>query len=68
MPLGPEEREYVLRAAVDILRHSKREKLLAILGNRLEAGDYPEQRERELDEVVLAIASAINEKLVENRG
>ena len=65
MALSVEDREYVLASAVDILRHRKRDRLLEILRQRLEAGDYLDERERRLDEIVLALATAIDEKLCE---
>jgi hypothetical protein len=68
MALDEDDRQYVLDAAVDILRHRQRARLLAILRDRLEAGDYPDERERRLDEIVLALACAIDEKLSEHGG
>jgi len=68
MTLDQDDREYVLGAAVDILKHRQRARLLAILRDRLEAGDYADERERRLDEIVLAIACAIDEKLSEHGG
>lgn len=65
MALSAEDKEYVLASAVDILRHRKRERLIVILRDRLEAGDYPDERERKLDEIVLALTTAIDEKLCE---
>ncbi len=63
MPLDPEDREYVVSSVVDILRHRKREKLLEILRERLEHSDYDDAVEKDLDQVVLALARAIDEQL-----
>ena len=63
MPLDEREREAVVRATVDILRHKRRDRLLAILEERLDRGDYDDEAERSLDEIVLALASAIDERL-----
>lgn len=63
MPLDREDREYVVSSVVDILRHRKRDKLLEILRERLQMGDYEDGEEQELDQVVLALARAIDEQL-----
>lgn len=70
MSLSPEDREQVIDAAVDLLRHHKRERLLKILEDRLERDDYPRERERErdLDRVALALARAIDEQLGGSEG
>jgi hypothetical protein len=63
MSLDPEDREYVVSSAVDILRHRKRERLLQILKDRLAQDDYDDEKERELDQVVLSLALAVDEQL-----
>lgn len=63
MSLDPEDREYVVSSAVDILRHRKRERLLQILKDRLAQDDYDDEKERELDRVVLSLALAVDEQL-----
>ena len=63
MSLTPEEREVVIETAVQILKHRKRERLAAILAQRIENGDYPCDEERQLDQIALAIARAVEEEL-----
>jgi len=63
MSLSPDEREHVIRIAVDVLRHKKRERLLEILRDRLEREDYPDTREQSLDEIAYALARAVDERL-----
>lgn len=53
----------VIEAAVQLLKHSKRERLIAILAQRVKDGDYPCDEERRLDEIALAIARAVEEEL-----
>ena len=63
MPIDPKDREYVISSVVDILRHRKRERLVSILEERLSSGDYDDDKERDLDQVVLALAKVVNEQL-----
>lgn len=63
MPLGEEEREYVVRTVVELLRHRKRKRLLEILRDRLDRGDYPDEHEQSLDEIAYALARAVDERL-----
>ncbi|MBW2524401.1 MAG: hypothetical protein JRI23_09510 [Deltaproteobacteria bacterium] len=65
MALSAEEREYIVRTAVDLLRHRSPERVLTILADRLAQDDYDSPAERELDEVALAIARAIHRELEE---
>ena len=65
MPLSDDEREYVIATAVEILRHHKRDRLLEILADRLAAGDYPDDDERDLDHIAHTIASTIHAQLPE---
>ena len=65
MPLTPQEREQVLATALELLRHKQRDRLLQILADRLAAGDYPDDRERDLDEIACALARAVDEQLPE---
>jgi len=65
MPLTPQEREQVLTTALELLRHRRRDRLLQILADRLAAGDYPDERERDLDEIAHALARAVDEQLAE---
>lgn len=63
MPLAPADRAYVLRTAADMLVHRDRERLLAILAERIAAGDYPDEHERDLDRIAHALARAVAEQL-----
>lgn len=63
MPLSPAQREYVITTAVDLLRHPRRERLIQILEQRLEHGDYSDEEERDLDRMAHALASAIDRQL-----
>ncbi len=63
MSLDPEDREYVVSSAVDILRHRQRGRLIRILRERLNRGDYDDDRERELDRIVLSLTQTLDEKL-----
>ena len=65
MPLTLQEREQVLSTALELLRHKRRDRLLQILADRLAAGDYPDDRERDLDEIAYALARAVDEQLAE---
>ena len=65
MPLTPAEREYVVATACDLLRHQSPDRVLAVLSDRLERNDYPDDEERDLDEIALAVARAIREELGE---
>lgn len=68
--LSREQRQYVIAAAVDLLRHRNRERVLRILEERLAQGDYPEgqEEEQDLDRIALAIARTIDEKLGDQEG
>ena len=50
-------------AAVELLRHRKRKRLLEILRDRLDRGDYPDEHEQSLDEIAYALARAVDERL-----
>lgn len=63
MPLRPDDREHILRTAVEILRHPKRERLLRIVADRIENDDYLDEHERELDRVIFALSRTIDEEL-----
>lgn len=63
MPLRPDDREHILRTAVEILRHPKRERLLRIVADRIENDDYSDEHERELDRVIFALSRTIDEEL-----
>ena len=65
MGLTREQRERVIEKAVDLLRHRRRDRLLAILEERIARGDYPEgqEEERDLDRIARAIARAVDEQL-----
>ncbi len=63
MALQPDDREHVISSVVDILKHHHRDRLLRILEDRLEAGDYDELAERDIDRVVLALARAVESDL-----
>jgi hypothetical protein len=39
--------------------------VLQILADRLAAGDYPDDQERDLDEIAYALARAVDEHLAE---
>lgn len=65
MPLSAAHREYVIATAVDLLRHRQRERVIAILAERLAHGDYPDPVEADLDRIALAIARAVDEQLGE---
>jgi hypothetical protein len=62
-PLGSEQREQIIREAVEILRDRKAPKLLAILEQRLDHGDYPDPEEASLDAITAAIVRAVREQL-----
>ncbi|HNT00359.1 MAG TPA: hypothetical protein PLJ27_23490 [Polyangiaceae bacterium] len=63
MALTAEDREYVIQAAVEILRHPNRDRLLRIVVDRLEADRYQNEHERELDRVVYALSRTIHDDL-----
>ena len=65
MPLTLQEREQVLSTALELLRHKRRDRVLQILADRLAAGDYPDDQERDLDEIAYALARAVDEHLAE---
>jgi hypothetical protein len=70
VPLTRDQRERVIEKAVDILRHRRRDRLLAILEERLARGDYPadQEEERDLDRIAWAIARAVDEQLGTDQG
>lgn len=64
MGLTKEEKERIVEEVVRIIRSPKREELLRELRSRLAAGKSDEEAremERELSEVVLAVAEAISD-------
>jgi|GEM_PF-773696 hypothetical protein len=63
MALSPEQREYAIQAAVELLRHPKRDHLLDILSERLAHGDYQDPGEAAIDRIVMSIAKTIDEDL-----
>ena len=63
MALDSQDRAYVVRQATELLKHEHRDRLFDILAARLARGDYPDDREKRLDEITFAIAQAINEQL-----
>ncbi len=63
MALSREERAYVVDSACDLLRHRHRGRLIRILERRVAGEDYDDERERELDRVVLAVARVIDAEL-----
>jgi hypothetical protein len=66
MALRPDEREHVISTAVDLLRHKRRDKLMALLEERIDRGDYPPgSSEEKLDRIALTIARTIDEQLTE---
>ncbi len=70
VPLTRDQRERVIQKAVDLLRHRRRDRLLAILEERIARGDYPpdQEEERDLDRVARAIARAVDEQLGRDEG
>ena len=66
MALSNEDRAYVVETACDMLKHRHRGRLVEILEDRLKSSDgYEDERERELDRVVLVIARVIDDELAE---
>lgn len=66
MALSTEDRGYVVQSAIDLLRHEHRGRLRRILADRVEGADgYDNERERELDRVVLAVTEVIDAELAE---
>jgi hypothetical protein len=65
MALDTNEREQVISTAVDLLRHPKRERLMKLLEERIERGDYPDDAELRLDRLALTIARTIDAELAE---
>jgi hypothetical protein len=63
MSLSPDEQAYVVKTAAELLRHKHSSRLLDIVRQRLRDGDYPDERERDLDAVVLAVADTIQLQL-----
>jgi hypothetical protein len=65
--LTSEEREYVIMAAVDLLRHHRRHQVMEVLRRRIELGDYPAgaEGEQDLDRLAYAIARAVDEQLAQ---
>ena len=62
VPLSDADRATVIDTAADLIRSHEYRRLLAILQERVERGDYPDPHERELDRVACAIARAIDEQ------
>jgi hypothetical protein len=65
MALSADQRRYVVETALDLLRHRSSERVLELLAERLERGDYEDGEERDLDEIALAVARAIRDELGE---
>lgn len=63
MALSPKDRAYVVEAAVDLLRHKQRDRLLVILEERIASGEYESEHERDLDEIAHSVARAIDDEL-----
>ena len=66
MALTPEQRKYVVRSVLRILRDVNRDEILAALKEDVlltESDEDGEQEELELDMVVLAVAEACRERL-----
>lgn len=63
--LTEQQREYVIEVAVDLLRHTQSERLLAVLADRLERADYPDEVEQDLDAIAYAVARTVHEELEE---
>jgi hypothetical protein len=63
VPLSDADRATVVDAAVDLLRHRDRRRLMKILEDRIRQGDYPGEHEQDLDRVALALARAIDAQL-----
>ena len=63
MALTDQQRECVIRSAVQILKHRKRDRLLEILAQRLANDDYEDEAERELDRIAHALACAVKDEL-----
>ncbi len=64
MALSKDDRTYVVQTASELLRSQHRKRLLRILENRLRETDgYPDEHERELDRVVLAVATVVDDEL-----
>ncbi len=66
MTLTSDDHAYVVETACDLLRHRQRGRLIQILEARQTSSDgYADERERELDRIVLAIAHVIDDELAE---
>ena len=65
--LSSKDRDHIIAAAVEILRHRRRHQLLRILEARLRQGDYGDDSdtERRRDRVTLAVARTIDRMLDE---
>ncbi len=64
MPLTTEQRQYVVRSVVRILKDVNRDDIIvALKEDVLEAVELDEEEEIELDLVVLAVAEACRERL-----
>ncbi len=68
MGLTVEDRKHVVKHAAQLLKHRHRERLFDILADRLAHDDYPDERERRLDEITFAVARAIDEQLMTEPG
>ena len=67
MPLTPEQRQYVVRSVVRILKDVNRDEILAALKEDIfDAVELDEEEELELDMVVLAVAEDCRERLKKN--
>jgi len=63
--LTAEQREYVIDVAVDLLRHAQPERVLAVLAERLDCADYPDEAEQDLDAIAYAVARTVYDELEE---
>jgi hypothetical protein len=64
MPLTPEQRRYVVRSVLRILKDVNRDEIIAALKEDIIATEQEDDEEQlELDMVVLAVAQACREKL-----
>ena len=63
MPLTPEQRQYVVRSVVRILKDVNRDEIIAALKEDVLSTDDDPEEQLELDMVVLAVAEACRERL-----
>jgi len=64
MALTQDEREYVVKSVLRILKDANRDEILAALRRELEQAGADEPREtRKLDELVLAVAQACRPRM-----